>query len=68
MLLALASLEARILLVDHEDLTVAANNLGARLLLQRPKRLTNLHRALLSLCANFMRLNTFKAQPSKLRP
>ena len=55
--LALTSLETGILLVDHEDLTVAANNLGARLLLQRPKRLANLHRALLSLCAIYMRLN-----------
>ena len=51
-ILALTSLETWILLVDHEDLTVAANNLGARLLLQRPKRLANLHRALLSLCAS----------------
>ena len=55
--LALTSLETGILLVDHEDLTVAANNLGARLLLQRPKGLTDLHRALLSLCAIYMRLN-----------
>ena len=46
--LALASLETRILLVDHEDLAVAADNLGARLVLQRPKGLTDLHRALLS--------------------
>lgn len=31
--LTLASLEARILLVDHEDLAVATHNLSARLVL-----------------------------------
>ena len=46
--LALTCLEAWIFLVDHEGFTVATDNLGARFLLQRPKRLADLHRALLS--------------------
>ena len=46
--LALTSLEARILLVDHVDLAAAAHNLSARLVLQRPKGIADLHRALLS--------------------
>src|SRR5699024_2711697 len=48
---ALAGLEPGILLVDHEDLAVATDNLGARLVLQRPKGLADLHLALLSLWA-----------------
>src|SRR5699024_11549520 len=44
---ALASMDTGILLVHHEDLAVATDNLGARLVLQRPKGLADLHLALL---------------------
>ncbi len=47
-ILALASLETRILLVDHVNFAAATDNLSARLVLQRPKGLADLHRALLS--------------------
>lgn len=47
-ILALASLETRILLVDHVNFAAATDNLSARLVLQRPKGFADLHRALLS--------------------
>lgn len=46
--LTLASLEAWLLLVNDVHLAAATHYLGARLILQRPKRLADLHRALLS--------------------
>lgn len=47
--LALASLETRLFFIDHIDLATTTHNLGARLILQRPKGITDLHRALLSI-------------------
>lgn len=46
---ALTGLEPGIFPVDHEDLAVTTDNLGARLVLQRPKGLADLHLALLRL-------------------
>lgn len=46
---ALAGLEPGILLVDHVGLAATTDNLGARLVLQRPKGLADLHVALLRL-------------------
>ena len=53
--LTLAGLETRILLVDHKNFAVTAHNLSARLVLQRPKGLTDLHRALLSSSAELVK-------------
>ena len=55
--LTLAGLETRILLVDHKNFAVTAHNLSARLVLQRPKGLTDLHRALLSSSAGLVKAN-----------
>ena len=63
--LALASLEAGFLLVDHVDLAAATNDLSARLVLQRPKGLADLHRALLS-SSTF--LHRQAVQVSRLKP
>lgn len=49
LVLALASLKPRFLLINDVYLAAPPHNLGARLVLQRPKGLTNLHGALLSL-------------------
>ena len=46
---ALAGLEPGVLAVDHVDLAATTDNLGARLVLQRPKGLADLHLALLRL-------------------
>ena len=64
-LLALASLEAGFLLVDHVDLAAATNDLSARLVLQRPKGLADLHRALLS-SSTF--LHRQAVQANRLKP